>query len=96
MVVKWMTVGLILLCHATAFVAIYAGRVNGAALCGSDVTLFVVPLVVAGLAYATVFLRVIKTRTLFSRVLLAMVAGLVVGIVSAGIGMLIAFNLWGT
>ena len=96
MMKRLMTIGLIFLCHAALFVAIYFGRLNRVALCGSDVTLFTIPFVAAVAAYATVLAKIIKTRNLWMRWVLAMIAGIITGAASMTTGMTIAFNQWGT
>ena len=93
---RLMTIGLIFVCHAAAFVAIYFGRVKDMAMCGSDITLFVIPFVAAVAAYAAVFARIIKVQRVWTRGLLVMVASVLTGVFSTEIGMTIAFNLLGT
>ena len=92
---RLMTIGLILTCHIGVFVAIYFGRLNGVAMCGSDITLFGIPFVAAAAAYAAILARMIKTHNVWMRRLLVAVIVLVAGVISSTIGMTIAFNLWG-
>jgi hypothetical protein len=96
MMKRLMTIGLIVACHVGAFVAIYFGRIVGVPLCGSDTILFVVPFVAAATAYAAVLVRMIRTRKSWTRGLLVAILSLLAGVISSGIGMMIAFNLWGT
>ena len=91
-----MTIGLILACQAASIVAIYFGRIKDMAACGSDITLFVIPFVVAVAAYATVLVRMIRFQHFWAKGLLVAMLSLVAGAVAESIGMAIAFNLWGT
>jgi hypothetical protein len=87
---------LILVCHVAAFVALYFGLIKGVALCGSEIVVFDIPFLVAVMAYAVVFARIIRTHTLWTRGLFILLASMAAGVISAIIGMIIAFNTWGT
>lgn len=96
MIKRLIAIGLILVCHVVLFVAVYFGRVKGVTICGSDITLFIIPFVIAFAAFAIVFARMIKTKQLRAHGLLVIIASIISGTVSTVTGMTIAFNLWGT
>lgn len=90
-----MIIGLILACHAAVFVTIYFGRIRSVVLCGSDIILFAIPFVVATVAYAAVYAKMIRVQNMWTRRLLVAVASLATCAISTEIGMVIAFNSWG-
>ena len=77
MIKRLMAIGLILLCHVTLFIIVYFGRIKGVVVCGSDITLFVIPFALAFSAFSTVFARIIKTQQLWTRALLVIIASLI-------------------
>lgn len=91
-----MAIGVILACHASAFIAMYYGRLHHFPLCGSDIFLIYAPLIFAVTAYASVYRTAIHTRYKWLHWVLVLGASAFSGIVSMAIGMTFAFNQWGT
>jgi len=65
-------------------------------MCGSDILLFAIPFIVAGAAYAAVFVKMLRLEKAWARWLVVTLASLGASAVSLAIGMAIAFNLEGT
>jgi putative effector of murein hydrolase LrgA (UPF0299 family) len=88
--------GVILVCHAGASVAIYYGLQQGIALCRSNLILFDVPYVVAVFAYAMIYARIIRAQNIWLQRLLVFGASILTGFISGYLGTFISFNVWGT
>ena len=91
-----MALGLILMCHAGAFVALFGGRHQRVPCCGSDVVLIHVPFVLAAIAYAVVYRGLIRIPNPWLRGGLVLLSSVGSAGISMAIGMAIAFNRWGT
>ena len=85
-----------MVCHVVSFMAIYFGRLRGVAICHSDIFLFNVPFILAGIGYGFVFARLIVIHNVWLRGVFVGTASIFTAIISEVIGMTITFNLWGT
>lgn len=96
MIKNLIMIGVIFICHIALFTLTYYGRIRGVSLFRSDCLLFGLPLLVATVAYAAVFTRMITVRRLWLRVILVITAVVWVESASAIVGMSVAFTWMGT
>jgi len=82
--------------HVATFILIYFGRTKGIPIAQSDILLFAAPSILAAAGYFYYYSQIIPNNGFKERLVLICVSSLTTASASLLVGMMVAFNMWGT